>query len=66
MKMTSKHLLITSNLNSHTTTDIKPEMEFHMINVVYVALPSCVPKQKRRHFPAKPTGNILLRGFFLY
>ena len=29
----------TSHLNSHGTTDIKPEMELHIINIIYMALP---------------------------
>ena len=30
--------LMTSPYDSHTTTDVKPEMEFHMINIIYTAL----------------------------
>ena len=49
-----------SHLDSHTTTDVKPdqmskpEMEFHMIRKMYVALPMCL-QQKRRRFHAKTT-----------
>ena len=45
---------MTSHLDSHTTTDVKPDMlsgvqtknGFHMIDIIYVALP-CVHKQKK-------------------
>ena len=30
---------MTSPLDSNGTTDIKPEMELHMINTIYAALP---------------------------
>ena len=34
-----KFFLITSNLNSYRTTDIKPEMELHMMYKIYAVLP---------------------------
>ena len=35
-----KFVLMISHLNRHTTTDVKLEMEFHMINMIYVVLPT--------------------------
>ena len=32
--------------DSHTTTDVKPEMEFHMINIIYAALSICTKTEK--------------------
>ena len=45
---------MTSHCDSHTTTDVKPEiipglkqeMEFHMINVIYAALPKHTQTEK--------------------
>ena len=33
--------------NSHTTADVKPDiMEFHVINIIYAALPMCTEIEK--------------------
>ena len=47
LKKLPEIFLMTSHLDSHTTTDVKlscyqvskPEMEFHMIDMIYAALP---------------------------
>ena len=48
---------MTSHLDSHTTTDVKPdmlsgvhkpEMEFHMIDIIYTALPMRTQTEKRK------------------
>ena len=46
---------MTSHLNSHGTTDITPEIELHMINIIYAALP-IRDQQKRQYFHSKATG----------
>ena len=38
------------HLDSHATTDIKPEIEFKMMNKMYVALCMRTHIQKRQHF----------------
>ena len=44
--------LMTSQLDSHTTTDIKPDMEFHMMNIIYAAL-SISAQAKKMTFSCK-------------
>ena len=52
IKTTSKFFLMTSHLDSHTTTDVKPEMEFHMIDMIYAAMPMQAQTEKTT-FPCK-------------
>ena len=37
---------ITSKIDSHTATDVKLEMEFHMINIMYAELPMRTQREK--------------------
>ena len=39
-------LLTTPHRDSRTSTDVKPEMEFHMINMMYAALPMRAQTEK--------------------
>ena len=46
---------MTFHLDSHATTDFKPDLEFKMMNKMYVALCMRTHIQKRQHFYAKTT-----------
>ena len=61
---------MTIHLDCYATTEnrkcyqvLKPEIEFHMMNEIYVVLCMRTHIQKRRHFYAKTTNaNIHMKG----
>ena len=54
LKMLPEIFLMTSHLDSHTTTDVIPDMSsgvqtgngIHMIDIIYAALPMCAQTEK--------------------
>ena len=56
---------MTSQRDSHTKTDVKPEMEFHMINIIQVALPMRA-QRKNMTFKCKDDCTLTKHTYSVY